>query len=452
MAVFVFDVIFRHMILTSLRNFIKQVLLESADLDEGGNVQVGERQAEKIEIARVGRQRFVEDMRELFRNIDQRYREYTQSLGQESSLYRPESIERFLAGPGFGGSTGVFFDLEKGDEVFKTKKTKLGDIDIYIPRETYVNLFHMLRTLEGQRVIELPDGRSVDYIGQIDEDAVGNQINSLFVYNFTTSDGSPAQINMQVDFVKARFTEEGLPHSSIVHSHGSSEIDLMAGIKGFAKNYLIASLTSKLTKVKGKLATPKSTPEKITISKSIDGDELALYTFSTDYGFRQAREKLGVKDDYDIFINIAYADEKVLDTEQGFRMLFGVEPTGNDMDLFNSYIGTLQLMRKYLSGAGAGDKPLYESIFDSILFKCFFVEVVGEPPDDIKITLAQSTERENFDLDREVKTSMVNAFYEVFPTLLSRQAEVDQMMDRYYQYLPIWAEGYGKRKEAKKQR
>jgi len=112
----------------------------------------------------------------------------------------------------------------------------------------------MLRTLEGQRVIELPDGRSVDYIGQIDEDAVGNQINSLFVYNFTTSDGSPAQINMQVDFVKARFTEEGLPHSSIVHSHGSSEIDLMAGIKGFAKNYLIASLTSKLTKVKGKLA------------------------------------------------------------------------------------------------------------------------------------------------------------------------------------------------------
>jgi len=134
-AVFVFDVIFRHMILTSLRNFIKQVLLESADLDEGGNVQVGERQAEKIEIARVGRQRFVEDMRALFRNIDQRYREYTQSLGQESSLYRPESIERFLAGPGFGGSTGVFFDLEKGDEVFKTKKTKLGDIDIYIPRE-----------------------------------------------------------------------------------------------------------------------------------------------------------------------------------------------------------------------------------------------------------------------------------------------------------------------------
>ena len=79
---------------------------------------------------------------------------------------------------------------------------------------------------------------------------------------------APAQINMQVDFVKARFTEEGLPHSSIVHSHGSSEIDLMAGIKGFAKNYLIGSMTSKLTRVKGKLATPKSTAEKITISKS----------------------------------------------------------------------------------------------------------------------------------------------------------------------------------------
>ena len=102
------------MIQTSLRNFIRHVLSESLDLDEGGNVQVGERQAEKIEIARVGRQRFVEDMRVLFRNIDQRYRAYTQELGQESSLYRPESIERFLSGPGFGVSTGVFFDLEKG--------------------------------------------------------------------------------------------------------------------------------------------------------------------------------------------------------------------------------------------------------------------------------------------------------------------------------------------------
>jgi len=438
--------------LTSLRNFIRHVLAESLDLDEGGNVQVGERQAEKIEVARVQRQRFVEDMRELFRNLNNRYRAYTRNLGNEEPLYNSSSIERFLAGPGFGGSTGVFFDLTKGDEVFATKKKKLGDIDIYIPRESYVNLFHMLRSLEGTKIIDLPEGRSVDYVGQIDEDAVGNQINSLFVYNFTDSDGSPAQINMQVDFVKARFTEEGLPHSSIVHSHGSSEIDLMAGIKGFAKNYLIASLTSKLTKVKGKLATPKSTPEKITISKSIDGDDLSLYTFSTDYGFRQAREKLGVKDDYDVYINIAYADERVLDTKSGFKLIFGVEPDGAELDLFHSYIGTLQLMRKYLLDDQRDGKPLYESIFDSILYKCFFVDVKADEPDNIKITLAQSTERENFDLDREVKTSMVNAFYEVFPALLARQTEVDQMMDRYYQYLPLWSEGYGKRKEAKKQR
>lgn len=426
------------------------MLSESSSLDEGGNVEVGGLSAEKIDIARVQRDRFVQDMRLFFKKIDQMYGEYTHSQGQEQSLYDPAAIDRLLAGPGFGGSTAVFFDLNKGAEVFATKKKKLGDIDVYIPRETYVNLFHLLRGVEGQKIIDLPEGRSVDYIGQIDEDAVGNQINSLFVYNFTDADGSPAQINMQIDFVKARFTEEGLPHSSIVHSHGSSEIDMMAGIKGFAKNYLIASITSKVTRVRGKLATPKSTPEKITVSKSIEGDELALYTFSTDYGFRQAREKLGVKDEYDIYINIAYSDDKVLTTEKGFNLLFGVEPTPEELDLFHSYLGTLQLMRKYMIDRSSGDRSLYESVFDSIVYKCFSVEVVGEEPDNIKITLAQSTERDNFELDKEVKTAMINAFYDEFPELLSKKSEVDQMIERYYKYLPTWAEGYRARKEKKR--
>jgi len=378
------------------------------------------------------------------------YREYTGRQGQPAPLYDPASIDTLLSGPGFGGSTAVFFDLAQGDEIFATKKKKLGDIDVYIPRETYVNLFHILRELEGQKVIDLPEGRSIDYIGQIDEDAVGNQINSLFVYNFVTPDGQLAQINMQIDFVKARFTQEGLPHSSIVHSHGSSGIDLMAGIKGFAKNYLIAALTSRMTRVKGKLATPKSTPEKITISKSIDGEDLSLYTFSTDYGFRQAREKLGVKDEYDVYINIAYSDDRVLETVQGFKMLFAVEPTDEEFDMFHSYLGTLQLIRKYLLDKPGSDRPLYESIFFSIVYKCFAVEVTGEEPDNIRITLAQSTEKDNFDLDREVKTAIINAFYDEFPELLAKKPEVDQMIERYYMYLPTWAEGYRARKEKKR--
>lgn len=438
------------MINTALRSFIRHVLKESSDLDEGGNVEVGGRAADKIEVARVGRERFVQDMRLFFKKIDEMYKSYTGELGQESQLYNPDAIDALLSGPGFGGSTAVFFDLAQGEELFATKKKKLGDIDVYIPREAYVNLFHMLRSLEGQKVIDLPDGRSIDYIGQIDEDAVGNQINSLFVYNFTDSSGQDAQINMQIDFVKARFTQEGLPHSSIIHSHGSSGIDMMAGIKGFAKNYLLSSLTSKLSRVKGKLATPKSTPEKITISKSADGDELSLYTFSTDYGFRQAREKLGIKDEYDVYINIAYSDDKVLETAQGFKMLFGVEPSNKEFELFHSYLGTLQLMRKYLMDKMSGERPLYESIFDSIVYKCFSVEVVGEEPDNIKITLAQSTEKENFDLDREVKTSMINAFYDTFPELLTKKSDVDNQIERYYTYLPTWAEGYRARKEKKR--
>lgn len=444
-AVLVFNDIFNHMTLTTLRSFIKHVLNENYDLDEGGNVSVGGRDADKIEVARVIRERFVKDMRMFFKNIDQRYLDQT---GQH--LYDPAAIETLLAGTGFGGSTAVFFDLARHDELFKSVKKKLGDIDVYIPREAHVNLFNMLRDLEGQKIIDLPEGRSIDYVGQIDEAAVGTQINSLFIYNFTSPDGDPAEINMQIDFVKARFTEEGVPHSSIIHSHGSSAMDMMEGIKGFAKNYLIASLTTKITKVKGKLATPKSTPEKITISKSLDSDELALFTFSTDYGFRQAREKLGEKDGYDIYINIAYSDDKVLTTKEGFEKLFKVEPSDEELELFHSYIGTLQLMRKYLFEESYGDSTLYDSVLSSLLYKCFFVDVKGEEPNDIKITLAQSTERENFSLDREVKSAMINAYYDVFPETLARKDEIDQMMDRYYEYLPTWAEGYRERKEKKR--
>jgi hypothetical protein len=157
-----------------------------------------------------------------------------------------------------------------------------------------------------------------------------------------------------------------------------------------------------------------------------------------------------MKDEYDVYINIAYSDDKVLDTMQGFRMLFGAEPTPEEFDLFHSYLGTLQLMRKYLIDRMSGDRSLYESIFDSIVYKCFSVDVVGEAPDNIKITLAQSTEKDNFDLDREVKTSMINAFYDEFPELLSKKHEVDQMIERYYKYLPTWSEGYRARKDKKR--
>lgn len=426
---------------TALRSFIRLALDEAITLREGGNVIVGGRSADKIEIAKVHRARFVKDLRNLFRNLDQRYADFTSKLGDEQHLYNPAAIERILTGIGFGGSSGAFFDLESYDDLFASKKKMLGDIDVYIPRETYVNLFNVLQELEGKRVLDLPDNRSIDYIGQIDAAAVGNQINSLFVYNFLDEDSkAPIALNMQIDFVKARFTEEGVPHSSIVHSHGSSPDDMMLGIKGFAKNYLIASLTSKITRVAGKKATPTSTKDKIKISKSGDSDEVTLYTFSTDYGFRRARQLLGSVEDVDVYMDIKASDDTVLETSQGFKLLFGVEPTPDELSQFNSFAGTLQLMRKYMGDKAAGGKPLYESVFESLFDKCFSVVIKTVPPDNIRITLAQSTERTNFSLDRDIKLAMIDAYYDAFPELLSRKNEFDQQIERYYEYLPVWAE------------
>jgi hypothetical protein len=423
-----------------LRSFIRGIIQESKKdkaVFEGGNVMLGDIRAQKIEVVKVQRQRFVADMRLFFRKLDSLYRD---KYGM--TLYEPGAIDKLLAGPVFGGSTSVFFDLEKGEELFKTKKTKLGDIDVYIPRERYDGgkLIELLDELVGQTVIDLPEGRSIEYIGHTPESVKGHQINSLFRYNFTTSDGSPEQLNMQIDFVRARFTEEGLPHSSIVHSHGSSEIDMMSGIKGLAKIYLISILATKMSLAPGKQATPKSTPEKITISKSKDaGDFLPLLSYSTGYGFRRPRKLLGKKDEFDVYISVEATDDTILTTEEGFKSLFGVEPSPEELEMFHSYLGTLKLMKKYMGDVTRGGKPLYESVFNSLLHKCFFVEVEGEPPDDVKISLAQSTERDNFELDREVKMAIINAYIDEFPELETRRAEVDQIVEKYYNYLPIWA-------------
>ena len=97
-------------------------------------------------------------------------------------------------------------------------------------------------------------------------------------------------------------------------------------------------------------------------------------------------------------------------------------------------------MKKYVGDREMGEKPVYESVFESLFYKCFSVDIKPIPPNDIRITIAQSTERSNFALDREVKTAMINAYYDVFPELLTRKPEFDQQIERYYEYLPIWSE------------
>jgi len=120
-------------------------------------------------------------------------------------------------------------------------------------------------------------------------------------------------------------------------------------------------------------------------------------------------------------------------------MLFGVEPMPDELRQFHSFSGTLQLMKKYMSDKIVGGKPLYESVFELLFYKCFSVDIKTIPPDDIRITLAYSTERTNFSLDRDVKMAMIDAYYDAFPELLSRKNEFDQKIERYYEYLPIWA-------------
>ena len=129
------------------------------------------------------------------------------------------------------------------------------------------------------------------------------------------------------------------------------------GIKAVHHKFLIRSLVGGASyRDDIVISTPKSTHDNITLTKSKDHMYPRMLKFSVDRGIREAYEPL-IKDGKNIIIDgkkvyrpLSTSESVfVTNVEDIFKLSFQREPTNNDIELFNSFVGVVELMKKYFN-------------------------------------------------------------------------------------------------------
>jgi Zn-dependent peptidase ImmA (M78 family) len=182
---------------------------------EGGNLQVGDKAADTINLQVQNRTAMVKLLDELLHAINNAYaKQYKQPL------WSPELIQsrEFLS-----GSSLHFFNV-KGipDETFVAKKPKVGDIDTQVDRDQEQNLNAFLTSITGKQL------GPATFVGF----QRGNeQYSSLWEFQ-----DPPIKIQLDLEFVEYA---GGKPTEWSQFSHSSSWDDLQQGIKGVFHKYLM---------------------------------------------------------------------------------------------------------------------------------------------------------------------------------------------------------------------
>lgn len=309
----------------------------------GGNVKVqslsGEEFfAEKIDLKIIGRKNFVEMSKELFKSLNIIFDAQHNTKIWPNEVY----IDNAMV---FNGSTSfIMSDDYSDDEILKAKPTA-GDIDIAVPDDKGERLWETLNQLRGKKITS-----KVEFIGmnRTSSNKLGTQINCVFKFIHNQD------FLVQVDFEFLPFTDHGSPTEWAKFSHSSSFDDTKEGVKAVHHKYLIRAMIGALS-VRDDIviATPKSTEEKVTLSKK---DTVArMLKFSVDHGVRIAYRPFLRNDGSQIY----YGDKKVykeIPTKESdykksvseiYSLVFG-EPNEKESKLLWTFKGVLTLMKRHL--------------------------------------------------------------------------------------------------------
>lgn len=311
----------------------------------GGNVTVLNKhnepiEAQKVDLKAIGRSEFVTTSKKLFKYLNTIH----QSMHGAPLWPKESHIDDAMV---FNGSTSFVMSDDFKDEDILSVKPSVGDIDIAIPAENSVTLFKMLKGLQGRKIL-----KNVEYVGmnREDENKLGTQINSIFLFTANNMD-----FLVQVDFEFLPF-ETGSPTEWARFSHSSNFEDTAIGIKALHHKYLIRAMIGALSLREDIIVvTPKSTPAKLTPSKK--DSVVRMLKFSVDHGVRIAyREFLDDSgnplylDGKRVFKEIPTKDSDYKKTvREIFNLAFGDPDDNDDFKKMWSFIGVLQLAKKYLN-------------------------------------------------------------------------------------------------------
>lgn len=360
--------------------FINKALTEARlhrlkSIMEGGNLSVGDKKADEIDLKVQNRSFMVKLLDKLLGDINNAFK-----AQHNVPMFSPELLKskKFL-----GGSSLHFFNTDGiSDEEFAKHKPKVGDIDTQLDKNLEPQVEEFLTSITNKKI-----GDTV-FLGF----SRGNeQFNGLFEF-----ENPPMKI--QIDFEFGKYdTKTNMPDDWYRFSHSSAWEDIEVGVKGVMHKYLYRSLAkagptekyvAKLTGLGKKRAMEISGPItdanfSFAVASGAGGGARAKYKPYIDPETGQEKVINGIP----VMEPVKPEDsDYIQDLSQQFELFFGQQPNGNDSQLQQSFVGTLALMNKYLDDGAK--KTAFETFLQIIFEPGAQMITAGDPARDREVKFA----------------------------------------------------------------
>lgn len=382
----------------------------------GGNTRAINREtgeafafASKLQLNVFKRKKVTDEFKKLFKVLNDSYtKKYKIPLWKNFKI--------ITSGFAFNGSSDAFFNDSIPDDDFVQFKPSVGDIDVTIPHNRLSNLFDLLANLEGKQLTP-----TIKYLGQNKKTFGGHQINALFLYTEGKFENA-----MQIDFEGVEYdADEFSPTEWAKFGHSSDWADIKQGFKGVNHKFLLINLARGISKREDVLlATPaakisKDKPPRLKTMKP--GDVPRMLAFSVDRGLRVKIAQQFYDDGEPVMVDGKFVFKETptkganYETSKVgiFKALFNREPKGDDLVKLNSFVGVIDLIKKYSTKDVAADTLTF--LVHNNLFG----------------PAAQGLERNNPKLDFEIKWAMVKYFLKIFPHLKKMEKSILAKAETY---------------------
>jgi len=330
-------------------------------LSEGGNLELDNPndpsapyQADEIDLKVHNRTFMVGLLDKLLQDINVAF--YKQN---KKPLWNPQLLQskEFL-----GGSSLHFFDTKGiSDKEFAKHKPKVGDIDTQCNKELEP---------EVEKFLTSYDHKQIGDTTLLGFSRGSEQYNALFQFQ-------DPPIKIQIDFEFGKYdVKTDMPDEWYRFSHSSEWNDIQAGIKGVFHKYIYRALTSAHSSIKHQVDVKKT---KTNIKPNVADNDLSFAVASGQGGglshkyepYIHTDPETGQKKTHDQGVPykrlIPSGERKYIQKlDQQFFFFFGAKPEGNDSQLQKSFLGTLDLINKYIT-----DNSAKENVFRAFLTLCF---------------------------------------------------------------------------------
>ena len=407
-------------------------------LTEGGNVSVtdihgAEHLADRMDLRKIPRETLANIISALAHKLNSMFK-------KEHGSPIWTSKELIDTGHAFNGSSELLFDKSIPTDKFIKHKPTLGDIDLTMPEDLKHEFRTFIDSIKSEVLIKSNiDGHKVvvTYLGNNKESrqiAGEQQINSLFQVEI---DNTP--FNIQIDFEMLPY-KDGKPTAFTKFTHSSDWEDIKAGLKGVAHKYLIRSLVSSGSLRDDVVVVQKAAREgkEVKYMSSYEGRKhVNMMKFSVGRGVRKAFYQSNTKGgNYETEggtpwkIDGKFAFKEIPTSESTYEedpiemlsYIFPKEVVQKHLSKINSFVGILDLMKKYSS------EETIQQTFDRMIDLFFEVSYTK----DGRASPVQGFERNNPEGDKEIKMAAINKMVEVLPQLKKKMKTVNQEIEKYY--------------------